>query len=132
MANNSWDAAIKQLYPADDGTKDFAETVKKGDAFDVVASIEIGRNLMQFVDGDTLYVTVSNLSRMEVVTRERKQRVIKPEDKTRTEDLTVDIKSGWTADVGDVLQVVATYTAEAGLHTDFSATTSELFVVVPA
>jgi len=42
MTNNRWDAAIKQVYPADNGTSSFADTVRLGKAFDVIASVEIG------------------------------------------------------------------------------------------
>ncbi|GAA1896208.1 hypothetical protein [Asanoa iriomotensis] len=131
MPNNNWDAAIKQLYPADDGTKNFAEMVSLGKAFDVIASVEIGKNLREFVDGDRLTVTVINHSKMAVVTNRTVARTLVPQSAPLTEDLKVDIDPGWTADEGDVLEAVATYKAQAGIHTDFSSTTSHLFTVVP-
>jgi hypothetical protein len=132
MANNSWDAAIKQLYPADEGTMDFAETVKVGKAFDVIAAIEIGRNLREFVNGDLLTVTVTNRSKMAVVRKKAQPRALTPQSAALAEDLRVQIEDGWTADEGDVLEAVATYKAVAGVHTDLSSTTSQLFTVVSA
>jgi hypothetical protein len=120
------------VFPADDKTEDFAESVPKGAAFDVVAKVEIGRNLMQFADADLLYVTVGNLSKSSILATEKLPRTIKPEDRKRNDTLRVDIKPGWVADVGDVLQVTASYRAEAGIHTDFSSAQSGLFVVVDA
>ncbi|GIF72416.1 hypothetical protein [Asanoa siamensis] len=132
MANNSWDAAIKQLYPADNGTKDFAETVARGKPFDVVAAIEIGRNLREFVTSDLLTVTVTNRTRMTVVAQVTAPRTLAPASAALAEDLRVDINGGWDAKAGegDVLEAVATYKTVAGVHTDYSSATSQLFTVV--
>lgn len=130
MPNNSWDAAINNLYPADDGTNNFAETVRAGKAFDVIAAIEIGRNLREFVGSDELTVTVTNRSKMKVVKTATQSRPLVPQSAPLTEDLRVNIEDGWTADDGDVLEAVATYKAVAGVHTDYSSTKSQLFTVV--
>jgi hypothetical protein len=131
MATNNWDARIKLLYAADDGTKFTADTVKLGDPFDVVANVEVGRNLMQFADGDELTVSVLNVSQSTVVAQATAPRPLVPVDQTLNEDLTVDIGTGWgnKAKVGDMLEVVATYRMDAGIHTDYSHATSLRLIV---
>jgi len=131
MATNNWDARIKLLYPADDGTKFTADTVKLDDSFDVIANVEVGQNLMQFADGDELSVSVLNVSQSTVVASANAPRTLAAVDKQLDEDLKVDIVSGWgsKAKAGDLLEVVATYRLDAGIHTDYSHATSSRFIV---
>jgi hypothetical protein len=131
MANN-WDAQIKQLYAADDNTKLTADTVTLDTAFDVIANVEVGTNLMQFADSDELFVAVRNLSQSTILAQVNSARPLKAVDQPLNEDLKVDIGSGWKskAKVGDLLEVVATYRMDAGIHTDYSSATSQTFIVI--
>jgi len=131
MATNNWDARIKLLYPADDGTNLTADTVKLDDPFDVIANIEVGRNLMQFADSDELSVSVLNVSKSSVVASANAPRPLTAVDKPLDEDIKVDIATGWgtKANVGDLLEVVATYRLDAGIHTDYSHATSQRLIV---
>ncbi|MFI5842455.1 hypothetical protein ACIA8K_22355 [Catenuloplanes sp. NPDC051500] len=132
MPNNSWDAALNDLFQADDGSESFAESVTLGKAFDVVAKVEIGRNLNEFTTADRLDVTIENISSSQpLVPRQTLNRTLTPTSAQRNETLRIDIPDGWTASVGDVLQVTASYHAVAGVHSDFSAKQGGLFVVVP-
>jgi hypothetical protein len=130
MANN-WDAVIKQLYPADDNTTFTADTVKLDAAFDVIANVEVGRNLMQFADSDELCVAVRNLTQSTTVTQVNAGRPLKAVDSPLNEDIKVDIPTGWKtkAKPGDLLEVVATYRMDAGIHTDYSSAISQTFIV---
>jgi hypothetical protein len=131
MANN-WDAQIKLLYPADPGTFFTADTVKLGDAFDVIANVEIGRNLMEFVDRHSVSVAVRNLSKSTTIGQETVEDKLTPQLTALNAELRVSFAAGWNAKaaVGDILEAVASYTVEAGLHTDYSIATSVMFVVV--
>ena len=130
MANN-WDAVLKRLYPADEDTKFTADTVKLDAPFDVIANVEVGRNLMQFADSDELFVAVRNLTQSIIVTQVNAGRPLKAVDSPLDEDIKVDIPTGWKtkAKAGDLLEVVATYRMDAGIHTDYSSATSQTFIV---
>lgn len=131
MAKN-WDAEIKLVFPADDGTTFTADTVKHNEPFDIVANVEVGANLMQFASSDELFVAVKNLSRSTTILQGNKPRTLTAVDKALNENLRVDIASGWGAGAapGDLLQVVATYRMDAGIHSDYSSAQSQSFIVI--
>jgi hypothetical protein len=129
---NKWDALIKLLYPADAGTVFTADTVKLDDPFDVLGDIEIGGNLMEFVKKHTLIVSVRNLSKSTTITQKTLDEPLVEQSTAFNKALRVQFPSGWGAQaaVGDVLEAVASYEVQAGLHTDYSIATSAQFVVV--
>jgi hypothetical protein len=131
MATYNWDARIKLLYAADDGTDFTADTITLDDPFDVVADVEVGRGLMQFADGDELFVSVRNVSKSTVIASARSARPVPASDKPLHDELRIDIASGWgnQAEEGDLLEVVATYRMDAGVNTDYSYATSQRFIV---
>jgi hypothetical protein len=131
MATNNWDARIKLLYPADDGTDFTADTVTLDDPFDVVANVEVGRRLMEIADSDEVFVSVRNVSQSTVILSANAPRTLVPVDKPLNEDLRIHFASGWggKAKEGDLLEVVATYRLDAGIHTDYSYASSQRFIV---
>jgi hypothetical protein len=130
MAGN-WDAQIKLLYAADDGTTFAVDTIKLDDPFDVIANVEVGKNLKEFAVRDELSVYVRNLSRLLLAAEANAARVVAPDSNPLNEDLKVDIGPGWGANAkaGDLLEVVATYRFDAGIHTNHSDATSQRFIV---
>ena len=52
------DATTLLVLAVDEGGSVPIDAVGNGDAFDVVASVRIGRNLMRFVDACDLFVSV--------------------------------------------------------------------------
>lgn len=131
---NSWDAQIKLLYAASDGTSNSLATIKLDAPFDVVADIEVGENINGFGIADELNVSVRNLSQLKVAAPGNASRTLTPVQQPRNERLKVDIPSGWggNAQVGDLLEVVATYRFDAGAYTDYSSAESKRFIVVKA
>ena len=131
MANPE-DAVIKLLYAVDDNTFFTADTVKAGEAFDLIANIEIGEDLNEVVDQLDLFVGVTNLTRSDLVTTKTLTQQLQPaDDTTVNREVRVDIDPGWTnAQEGDVLQAVATLKITAGIKTDYSNATSNAFTVV--
>lgn len=131
---NSWDAQIKLLFAAVDGTNNSLATVTLDAPFDVIANIEVGENINGFADSDELNVSVHNLSQLKIAAQGNLSRALTPAQQLRNENLTVDINSGWggNAQVGDLLEVVATYRFDAGVYTDFSHAQSQRFIVVKA
>jgi hypothetical protein len=131
MANPE-DAVIKLLYAVDDNTFFTADTVKAGEAFDLIANIEIGEDLNEVVDQLDLFVGVTNLTRSDLVTTKQLTQQLQPaDDTTVNREVRVDIDPGWTnAQEGDVLQAVATLKITAGIKTDYSNATSNAFTVV--
>lgn len=131
MANN-WDARIKLLYPVDVGTFFTADTVVRDKAFDVIANVEVGKGIHQFTDAYTISVSVVNLSKSTLLAQKSDTDKLPPDETEYNAELRVNFPSGWAAkaDVGDVLQAVASYTVSAGSQTDYSTDTSEMFLVV--
>jgi hypothetical protein len=127
----SQDANIKLLYAADDGTFFTADTVENGSAFDVIANVEIGRNLMEVVTKEELFVSVVNLSRSSLLRRQTLSNGLQPQtnQQPRNQELRVSFAGGWSAEEGDVLQAVATYKVTSGARTDLSTAQSPVFVV---
>jgi hypothetical protein len=131
MANPD-DAVIKLLYAVDDGTFFTADTVEPGQAFDLIANVEIGEDLNEVVDQLDLFVGVTNLTRSALVTTTTLTEKLTPaDDTTVNRELRVDIGPGWgNAQEGDVLQAVATMKITAGIKTDYSYAMSNCFIVV--
>lgn len=126
---SDFDASIKLLYPADDQLWFTIDDVTNGAAFDVVADVEIGRDLNQNVDRYELRIGIVNLTQSQSVTVVNANGTLAPSDQPYRQQLRVDIPAGWQASVGDVLQAVASYTVVAGANYDYSTATSVLFVV---
>ena len=131
MANN-WDARIKLLRPTDAGTPFTADTVVRGKTFDVVASVEVGKGIHQFTTEYTISLSVINLSKATQVGQVSDNQKLPPDETEYNDELRLNFPAGWSgkADVGDVLQAVAGYTVLAGSQTDYSTSTSQLFLVV--
>ncbi|MBM2623499.1 hypothetical protein JIG36_49200 [Actinoplanes sp. LDG1-06] len=130
MPTNTWDAVIKNLFAADDGTTNAADTVENGKPFDVVAQIEVGEDINAFAVRDQLFVAVRNLSQSTITAYiANPPRNLTPAHSRREETLKVDV-SGWNARPGDLLEVVATYKFEAGVHSDHSYQLSAERVIV--
>jgi hypothetical protein len=131
MANPE-DAVIKLLYAVDDNTFFTADTVGLGEAFDLIANLEMGEDLNEVVDQLDLFVGVTNLTRSNLVTTKQFTEQLTPaDDQTVNREVRVDIDPGWAgAQEGDVLHAVATLKITAGIKTDYSYATSNAFTVV--
>ena len=127
--SGSWDATILVVHAADDGGTVPVDAVRNGDAFDVLASVRIGRNLMQFVDACRLFVSVRNLSQSTVLVRQQQSFVLTPRNAQLDQVLQVKVPAGWTASEGDALEVVATFKVTAGANHDYTMARSAPFVV---
>jgi hypothetical protein len=123
--SGNWDASIKLVYAVDDGAFFTLDTVDIGKEFDVIANVEVGTTLLSFSPTFDLWVTVLNLSKSTtaVPTVHLSGSVAQT-----TQELRVDIPGGWTADDGDVLEVVAAFKVAAGQNTDYSSAVSGTFI----
>jgi hypothetical protein len=76
-----------------------------------------------------LRVAIRNLTASTTVATEQKTGALTPANNQAFLDrVKVDIDN-WSANVGDVLQAVASYKVLAGVNTDFSTAESKTFVV---
>jgi hypothetical protein len=125
---SDFDASIKLLYPVDVGAFFTIDDVANGADFEVVANVEIGKDLNQNVDSFDLRVGIVNLTQSSSVTIVDDSGTLTPSEDPFLEERKVLI-SGWSAQVGDVLQAVASYKVTAGVNTDFSTALSPTFVV---
>ena len=116
MAGNQ-DANIKLLYAADENSFFTADTVTNGSPFDVIANVEIGKDLMEVVSKEDLFVSVVNLSRSAVLQQQTLTNTLSPVDDPNplNQELRVKVNAGWSAAEGDVLQIIATYKVTAGV-----------------
>lgn len=112
---SDWDASIKLLYPTDQGTFFTIDDVANGATFDVIANVEIGKNL-----NFDLSVGVVNLTQSASIKTEVQSGPLTPSEQPFLAELRVPI-SGWSASVGDVLQAVASFKVTAGVNVDFSS-----------
>ena len=126
---SDFDANIKLLYPVDLGTFFTIDDVASGTSFDVIANVEIGEDLNENVDNFDLRVGVVNLTQAQSVATVDDSGALTPADAPFLDERRVNIPAGWTAQVGDVLQVVASYKVTAGANNDFSTASSVTFVV---
>jgi hypothetical protein len=125
-----WDASIRQIQAVEGGVV-FApiDVVTAGGAFDVVASAYVGESLMAVVNCCDLFVAVRNLSRSASVANAHVHHDLLPTRRTLHKVLRAKICAGWSAEDGDVLEVLATFKVMAGVHTNYSLARSEPFIV---
>ena len=125
------DANIKLLYATDENSFFTADTVANGAAFDVVANVEIGRDLRRVVTKEDLFVAVVNRSRATAFPQLVLSNIFVPADEQDplNQELRVKVNPGWSAAEGDVLQIIATYKVTAGVFTDYSTATSADVIV---
>jgi hypothetical protein len=125
------DANIKLLYVVDENSFFTADTVDVGAAFDVIANVEIGKDLMEVVSKENLFVSVVNLSQSTVLQQQTLENVLTPvaNPDPLNQELRIKVSGGWTANEGDVLEAIATYKVTAGVYTDYSAARSSTVVV---
>jgi hypothetical protein len=126
---SGWDVSIKLLYAVDDGSYFTIDDVANGYSFDVIANVEIGEDLNQNVDSFDLSVSVRNLSQSSTLATEKVNGSLTPRGTSFNDEVRVDFDGGWTAEVGDVLQAVASYKVVAGANIAFSTADSNTFVV---
>jgi hypothetical protein len=125
---NAWDASIKLVYAADKGTTFTIDVLEPGDAFDVVADVEIGEDLNEFVSQHTLRASVVNLTTAaQVAFKEVTLPLVPENNKQRREQIVAPIGAIAGLNSGDVLQVVASYKVIAGVNVRLSSATSDTF-----
>jgi hypothetical protein len=127
-----WDASIKLLYATDLNTFFTIDDVGRGQSFDVIANVEIGENLNEVVDRFDLRVGIVNLTQSRAVAAVNQGGALVPANNSPLNaEVRVNIPGNWSAnaEVGDVLQAVASYKVTAGANVDFSTAQSNTFVV---
>jgi hypothetical protein len=127
-----WDASIKLLYATDLNTFFTIDDVPRGDSFDVIANVEIGENLNENVDSFDIRIGIVNLTQSSSVAVVADAGALTPQNNTPfSAEIRVNIPGNWSAnaEVGDVLQAVASYKVTAGANVDFSTAQSNTFVV---
>jgi hypothetical protein len=130
--SGNWDATLKLVYAVDDNQFFAVDTVEAGKAFDVIANLEIGKELMGFVSGYDLFVAVRNLTQSTSPPQLSKNQsvALTPSPNALNQEERINFASGWTgAKEGDVLEVIASLKVKAGIHTDYSLATSEPFMI---
>jgi hypothetical protein len=127
--SGTWDASIISTYAVRDGESFAADTVRNGDAFDVVANVRIGRNLMQFVDRCELFVSVRNLSESNTFARQHHTYDLTPQKVALHQQFRVKIAEGWHASEGDAVEVITTFKVTSGINHDHTLARSEPFIV---
>jgi hypothetical protein len=130
--SNIDDASVKLLYAADEGTVFTIDNLKLDDPFDVIMDIEIGANLNQIATAFEARVGVRNLTQSKNVTVAVLPGTLVPANTPRQDPVRLKVPAGWgiNAAVGDVLQLVASYTVIAGTRRDVSVAESHTFVVI--
>lgn len=129
MANN-FDASIKLLYPVDQGSFFTIDVLEPTDSFDVIANVEIGQGLNQFVSEHVLRVSVVNLMTGGVAGTAEVRAPLTPQLNTqRREEIRANLPVAKDVSPGDVLQAVASYKVIAGANVDISTEKSETFAV---
>lgn len=128
---NDYIATIKLLYPVAAGASYTLQDIVAGKEFDVIADVEIGRDLNDVVDRFDLRLGVVNLTTAGSVAVVDCGAVLKPADAPLIEQRRVSVPGGWTAArSGDVLQVVASYKVTAGSNVETSTAQSSTFCVI--
>jgi hypothetical protein len=126
---SDFDASIKLLYATDPGTFFTIDDVTKGDPFDVICNVEIGKDLNQVVDRFDIRVGIVNLTLSSSVTTVNQGDTLTPSEDPFLAEIPVSIPHTGDAEVGDVLQAVASFKVTAGANVDFSTALSNTFVV---
>lgn len=124
-----WDAEIKLLYAVDSGTFFTIDNVNKTDPFTVVANVEIGQNLNQFVDKYDLWVAIRNLTQSTPADTQHQTNSLTPGNNPFLAELRVDFNPLTNANDGDVMEAVAAFKVTAGANTDYSTQKSQTFMV---
>jgi hypothetical protein len=127
--SGTWDATITLVYAVDDQGSFAVADTRNGAAFGVVAHVRIGRNLMQFVDGCELFISVRNLSQSSTLVRQAQSYTLAPRNAPLSQRLHVKVDDGWSANEGDALEVLATLKVTAGINHDYSLARSAPIVV---
>ena len=127
---NDFDASIKLLYPVDKNTFSTIDVLEPADEYDVVANVEIGRDLNQFATEHILRVAIVNLSTAEQVAVTEVREPLTPQDNSqRQQEMRAGFPALQTPGAGDVLQAVASYRVVAGANSDVSTAQSVTFAV---
>jgi hypothetical protein len=127
---NPGDATIKLLYPADDGTFFTLDVLPLNTDYDVIANVEIGEDLNQFVDRFELRVAVINLTTATQVALAEVKDTLTPANNTQFQaEVRVDFGPIQNSSPGDVMQAVASYKVIAGATYDVSTAQSVTFVI---
>jgi hypothetical protein len=131
--SNDMDANIKLLYPVDKGSFFTIDDIGRGKEFDVVANVEVGEDLNEVINRHEVRVGIVNLTQAKAVgTPQTLSQNLVPQNNTPLlAELRVAIPGTWATDaeVGDVLQAIASYKVTAGVNIDFSTSQSVTFVV---
>jgi hypothetical protein len=130
--SGAWDARIRLVYAVDDQGCSATDTIAAGAPLDVLANIIIGATLMQVVTSADLFVSVRNLSQLTVPLRERRTFNLTPRSTTLRQTLQVHFADGWDADEGDILDVIAAFKVQAGVHVDHSHAHGPRLIVTTA
>ena len=127
---NAWDATLKLLYPADEGTFFTVDVLEPGDTYVVVGNVEIGEDLNEFATEHVLKVSIVNLTTAtQVDSAEVKEQLIPQNNTQRRQELRASLGPIQNSNPGDVLQAVASYKVTAGVNTDISTAQSVTFAV---
>lgn len=129
MASNQYDANIKLLYLVDSNSFFASDSILLGEPFDVIGNVEIGKELMENVEDEKLYVSIVNVSKSSVLATAAQENPLKKSEQARNAELRVSFPGGWKADDGDVLEAVASYRVSTGLFTDYSTMRTHPVVV---
>lgn len=127
--SGAWDARIRLVYVVDDRGSSATDTIPAGAPLNVLANIIIGETLMQVVSAAELFVSVRNLSQATIAVRERRTFPLSPRTTTLRQTLDVRVDRGWDADEGDILDVIAAFKVQAGIHVDYSHASGPRLVV---
>lgn len=127
--SGAWDASIRLVYAVNAGSSSAIDTIANGAAFDVLANIRIGEDLMKVVDGYELFISVRNLSQSDTLLRQHESSQLTPRRTALAQTLDVNFGAGWEANEGDVLDVVATFKVMAGVNANYSLASGDRFVV---
>ncbi|GGN90956.1 hypothetical protein GCM10010112_76820 [Actinoplanes lobatus] len=129
-APNAFDAQINSLYPVRKNTDFTISVLDATKPFDVLADVEIGEGLNEFVMKHLLQVSVINRSTATRVAFADLAEDLKAEDNTpRTARLRVPFGPLLNVNSGDVMELVATYTVTAGVNTSVSNEISDTFTI---
>lgn len=127
--SGDWDASIRGVHPTETGVV-FApiDLVTIGAAFDVVAAVRIGESLMSVVQRGELFLAVRNLSASTTLLHRHERHELSAQRATLHQLFRTTVDAGWSAADGDVLEILATFKATAGVHTDYSLARSDPFI----
>ena len=131
--SNDMDANIKLLYPVDQNSFFTIDDVGRGKEFDVIANVEVGEDLNEVINRHEVRVGIVNLTQSKAVGQPQtfSEPVTPLPNTPLLAELRIPIPGGWDndAEVGDVLQAIASYKVTAGVNIDFSTAQSVTFVV---